>query len=482
MNETFDQEALGMRKLLACLILACTVLALYIPAGAGYNQLIVAADGEGIPVYAASSGRKQVGILYNGFDSELSLNPQNGRYSCNLTGDTTVWIDSEAAMKLLPFHLNSPRDSRADQVPCSCFLAEVVADRAELYTGTGHKHLLLEHRAGTLLMVCGTFGKDYFVEGMGFMAQSALRKVKDLTYPDTGRPDYGLTGLPEAAVFLESGRLKLAASAAGVGVYDIYGEVKNGDTVKILRDLGDWAQVAVITDAERGYGFQGFLETRYLDPAGDHSIPMAVVRTDHPLNRLYVRDVADKNSSAEVKLCSGVSVQVVSSAAGWTEIALYGEAGTKSITGFVQSAYLAAGTDADRIENACVRVRFHLPEAARYNSVLVTDGQEGTVIGVDSLNQSLNAFYVRLDSGEIIQVRDNGVSPVLEPVGTTVWKAKTTRSLTLRSGPSSSSEKIRTLKSGTSVEVLLRGEKWALVRCGGETGYVLSSGIKPKKQ
>ena len=93
----------------------------------------------------------------------------------------------------------------------------------------------------------------------------------------------------------------------------------------------------------------------------------------------------------------------------------------------------------------------------------------------------VNTFIVHLDSGEIVAVREEGTKPVLEPIDPAVWEAKTTRSLTLRSGPSSSSEKLRTLKSGATVEVLLRGEKWALVRAGGEAGYVLSSGLKPVK-
>ena len=46
-------------------------------------------------------------------------------------------------------------------------------------------------------------------------------------------------------------------------------------------------------------------------------------------------------------------------------------------------------------------------------------------------------------------------------------------------GPGSDARKLRTLKSGVAVEVLLRGEKWALVRVNGETGYVLSNALKP---
>lgn len=455
-----------------------TILLLSLAGGAraGSYPLIVAADGEGVPVYTASGGRKQAGILYNGFTSELSLDGAHGRHSCRLTRDTTVWLNPEQAMKRLPGNIESPRDRGADQVPCSCFLAEVVPEYAKVYTGTGHKRLLLEHRRGTLVVVCGEFGQDYFIDGTGFVAKSALRKVRDLTFPETGRPDFGLTGLTEAAVYLESSQIRLASSAGGVSVDSFYGSIRNGSTVYILRDLDGWAQVARISDMEKGYGYGGFIESRYLDPAGDHTVPTAVVKTDHPLNRLNVRSMAEKDSRAENKLCSGVRVQIVSSFGGWTEIALYGEAGTWGITGFVQSAYLTR--DPEEAADARVRVRFRLEKTTRYSQVPVSDGDEGTVVGVRT---DVNTFIVHLDSGEIVAVREEGTKPVLEPIDPAVWEAKTTRSLTLRSGPSSSSEKLRTLKSGATVEVLLRGEKWALVRAGGEAGYVLSSGLKPVK-
>ena len=462
-----------MKKLALLFILCLLAIGLVSVAIAGSNEMIVATDGEGIAVYESATSGHQVGTLYNGFRSQLSLTDTNGRFSCWLTQDTTVWLNEEKAMK----YISTPDG----QSHCNCFLAEVTEDGAGLYTGTGHKHLLAKHKAGTLIMVFGSFGNDYYVEigggGEGFMAKSALQKVKDLTYSETMDACYGMTDLETVAVYVEGGHIKLASAASDYSEFDDGADAKNGSQVVILRDLGDWAQVAKVY--EGGIGSGGFIEKRYLDPDGDHTVPTAVVNTTHPLNRLNVRNLPEKDSWTKIKLFSGVRVQVVSNGKDWTEIALYAEKGNRQFTGFVMTEYLAFGEDADKVENACVRVRFQREwKPYLYGSQSYPAGLEGTVIGVD---EGGNDFYVLLDDGEILCVRDEEIDPVLEPVNPTAWKAKTTKSLNMRSGPNSDSTKVMSVKSGATVEVLLRGEKWALVCYKDKTGYVLSSGLKPIK-
>ena len=471
-----------MKKLIIFCLLTLLAIGLASVASAGEYWMIVATDGEGIAVYGSSGGGRQVGTLYNGYQNHLSLEPTNGRYSCGLTKDTTVWLNDEKAMKRLPDNVYGASSEGADQVPCSCFLAEVTEDGAGLYTGTGHKHLLAKHKAGTLLLVCGSFGKDYFVKGggAGFMAKSALQKVKDLTFVEAWDACYGMTDLPTATVYVESGRLKLASSATGYSEVDDGMDIKHGGQVVILRDLGDWAQVAKVYEGRIGSG--GFIEKRYLDPEGDHSVPTAVVKTSHPLNRLNVRYTADKDAWSEIKLCAGVRVQVVSRGKDWTEIAIYAQKGNRSFIGFVMTEYLAFGADADKVEDACVRVRLtrQWPENPKYYQYgPYPAGTEATVFAVASGDR--NIFTLQMDDGVFIDVTDDSTEPLLEPVNPTAWNAKSSKSLTLRSGPNSDSKKLGTVKSGAKVEVLLRGEKWALVRYKDQTGYVLSSGLKPIK-
>ena len=81
-----------------------TLLLPVLPARAGWNPLTVAADGKGIAVYTSSSGGKQAGILYNGFNSGLDLEPTNGLYGCGLTAEYTVWLNQRKAAFLTESH------------------------------------------------------------------------------------------------------------------------------------------------------------------------------------------------------------------------------------------------------------------------------------------------------------------------------------------------------------------------------------------
>ena len=460
-----------MKKIVTALVLLLTLVSLASLASAGSYELTVATDGQGITVYPAENSSRKAGVLFNGYEDLLSLEGVNGRHSCALTRDTTVWLYPERAMKLLP-DLSEPGvwEVWKENAPCGLFLAEVTEDGARLWSGTGHKHVSAEHRKGTLVMVCGDFGKDYYVTGAGegFMSKTALRKVQDLTYSQSRKSDYGLPGLETATVYTAE-ILPLSASATGVSD-QLAGSVKDGDTVTVLRDLGDWVQVP-----------GGFLEKRYLDPEADHRANTAVIRTDHPLNRLNVRHDPQKDGMAYFKLCAGVQVQVVSAAGGWTRIALSNE-GWLHPEGYVKSEYVMTGRAAELVESGCVRVRLLRGYQENPFRPFYPEGTECTVIGVMTRHGTENAFLVRMDDGSLLILPDEDPEPMLEPVDPTAYPAKTTKKVTLRAGPNSEAAKLKTLKSGAAVDVLLRGEKWALVRSDGRTGYIPANTLKLKKR
>ena len=85
-----------MKKFVSLALLLALLLPVP-PARAGSNPMTVAADGRGAAVYTSSSGGKQAGVLYNGFDSELSLEAEHGLYSCALTAEYTVWLNKSKA-------------------------------------------------------------------------------------------------------------------------------------------------------------------------------------------------------------------------------------------------------------------------------------------------------------------------------------------------------------------------------------------------
>ncbi|MBR6810354.1 MAG: SH3 domain-containing protein, partial [Clostridia bacterium] len=51
---------------------------------------------------------------------------------------------------------------------------------------------------------------------------------------------------------------------------------------------------------------------------------------------------------------------------------------------------------------------------------------------------------------------------------------RTNASVRMREKPNKEADALRTLSSGTKVEVLLRGEGWTMVKYKDQTGYVMS--------
>ena len=138
-------------------LLLCAQL---LPAGsafAGYNELIVATDGDGITVYTSSSGSKKAGILYNGYTSELSLDDTHGRFSCLLTLDYTVWLNLEKAENRMPSRMKDEENSAwMERFPCNIFLAEIAEDYTPVYTSPQHKHITEKHMQGTCVSCTGS--------------------------------------------------------------------------------------------------------------------------------------------------------------------------------------------------------------------------------------------------------------------------------------------------------------------------------------
>ena len=471
-----------MKKFISLALLLALLLPT-LPARAGWNPLTVAADGKGIAVYTSSNGGKQAGILYNGFNSSLDLEPTNGLYGCNLTAEYTVWLNEKKAEKNLPKGwdvgtVNSP-DLEA-KMPCEIFLAEVAVQDAPLYSTSGHKHLNAKHAPGTLALVCGEFGDDYYVDmgnfsSCGFMPKSALRKVKALTYTQATSETWGVENAFSRTVYTGGGVIMRGGSATGYSDNCSYWQARDGEQVTVLALVGDYAQLVG----------GGFLEARFLGPSGDHSRVYAAVKSDKLLDRLNVRYFASKDASVNCKLCAGARVQVVNRTDDWAFVYITGETGGALYSGAVQTQYLAFGVEAERVKNGCTRVRTkYLLHAGNGGDQYRTSwqseetlsiGTELTVIGVEG-NYDIEEDYpdkliCLTGGGRLITLYNDGV---VEPVETLGLTAKTTSNVKMREAPGKTAMVARTLSKGEKVEVLLRGEGWTLVKYKNQTGYVMS--------
>ena len=476
-----NQGEISMQKKTGLLLILCLIMMLFASAAhAGYNDVCVAADGEGIAVYTSSSGSKKAGVLYNGYQADLSLESTNDLYSCWLTRDVTVWLDQDKAEKNIPRDSHGWRDLRAwenvtDVHASYVFLAKVTQEDAPLYTSTNHKTLTAKHAPGTLLRVCGEFGDDYFVDMYaysGFIPKSAVEFYRGLTVREMGPSSSLGLEATTCTVYTDGTELALGYSATGY-CDETPTYVKDGDQVKVLQELGDWAQLSN----------HAFIETRFLDPDGDHSIRYATVRTSGVLNRLNVRSTPDEDGYVSAKLCSGAKVQVPCRTDEWAAVFFNGESGGERIYGSVMTDYLVF--DDTPVENGTVRVRLSrlVYGGNRGNQYRATctggslpAGTELTVIGVegnfDADMGDSDQFFCLTDEGRLVVIWDQ--EGVLEPVDPFDITVKVRSNVRFREKPDQNSRAMRTLSAGTKVKVLLRGEGWTMIEYKGQTGYVMS--------
>ena len=426
----------------------------------------------------------KAGILYNGFEEELSLDATDGRYECVLTRDYSVWINKADAASaepawtedMDPDQWSAAYDEWDRNRPCDIFLAEIIEDSTPVYTSPKHGHATVRHAQGTLVRVCGEFGSDYYVDAWtdGFVPKDAVRKISDLNITQRYAP-YIYDSLPVQTLYASATEPVYFSTAAGGYSEDatFYGYTENRE-VKVMRELGDWVQL------DGG----GFVEKRFLDPDASHSYPTAWVKCDGVLDRLNVRSHADTDATSEVKLCSGIPVHVISQTEKWAVIFFTGPNGGYRYTGCVMKEYLSFdGKDIPRDGATSVRLvqdlngdRDGICFSDKGQGEVLSAGTLLTVVGVypawHSSPDEAEMFLCETEDGRYIQIRKSGV---LEPVETETGIFAAARSaVRMRTAPSQDAEVIRQVKAKTKVEVLLRGEIWTIVKYKGETGYMMS--------
>ena len=447
--------------LAACVLLAC-LLMMTVSASAGYIELDVATEGKGVTVYTSSSGSGKAGILYNGyFTSYIDLEEVNERYKCYLTDSYSVWVNLDKAMSLWP---KEETDSGEwDKIrPCSIFLGEITKDNTSVYTTPKNKHEKGRHVKGTLVIVCGEFDKDYYVNGWaeGFIRKDAVRKVKDLT-PEQGRSGRKIyDDLPVKTLYASVAEpVYLSASAGGYSEEDVYYHYTENEEVTILKDLGDWVQLEG----------DGFVEKRFLDPDAPHSYPTAWVKCDGKLDRLNIRSEPDTESRSEVKLCSGVPVHVVTQTKDWAVVFVTGPNGGEMEHGCALKKYLSFdGKDVKYDGRTKVRLKHDQKNGKGGETVTVV----GVYINSDSKSDQLDAFLCETEDGRYVVLYS---CEDLEPLQTETGLYATVRSaVRMRTAPNPDAEVLHQVKVKAKVEILLRGETWSIVKYNNEIGYMMS--------
>lgn len=434
-------------------------------AWAGANPVTVATGEGSVRVYTSSSGKKAAGVLYDGFGADCSLTAKNGLYSCALTNEYTVWLNAAQATKA----------EDEQEPPCHILLARVTQTDAPVYATPENKHLTVYHAAGTLVLVYGEFDKDYYIScgwTEGFMPKAALEIVRELTFQQAQSDTWGIPDVSIQTVYTDGGVTVCHSTATGYSEAVSYQWL--GDQVKVLTTVGDMAQLA--------NGF--FVESRFLDPDGDHSLSYATVISGKILNRLNVRSYASTDAAVVCKLCAGARVQVLDHTEEWASVCVMGEKGGMVYLGAVQMKFLDLAGDSTQSgytrirtlydlgagnDGNWYRVSWHaLPDTLPAGTLLTVIGVEGNYNAEEDYP---DAYLCLTEEGRLITLLNDGVVEAVAFTGITV---KTTADVRLRAAPSKTADTLKTLSKGVKVEVLLRGEGWTLVQYKDSTGYVMS--------
>lgn len=361
------------------------------------------------------------------------------------------------------------------------FAAEVVMQDAPLYTSPSHEKIKARFARGTLLSIGGENGEDYYVESTymkGYIPKTAVGVTEATKALNPGRDDFGIK--TEKRRVYTGGKPLGISRASSLFCEMCPSVVEDGATVRVVKYLGDWAQL----DMGR------FIETRFLDPEGDHTLRYATVKTTSHLDRLNLRWDPDRNADASVKLCSGTRVQVIGGTDEWTTVLVTGEKGGNSFYGCVMNQYLVF--DDTPVENAGIRVCLQKDlfgnyantifgvdkPYSRFTGELLAAGTEMTVIGVSAhyTDEFGDSFLCLLDDGRMVSLHD--AASDLWPLEGTGIQAKTNTAVKLRREAAKKADALMTLSEGTKVDVLLRGEGWTMVQYKEQVGYVMSRHLK----
>ncbi len=477
------------KYLLPLLILLVLLFAAFDASAGDFYEIIVAADNRGVNAYNVPRGRN-LGILYNGYtdDNVAYAEEISGWFPLTLTDDFSVYIHEKTAEAAWPEHPDEMSFTEwGKQLPCSAFIGQLIEDGAVMRSKPDKRsRAVARHAAGSQFLVWGEFGAYYYVTNKdtgynscsGFISQSSILKMCDLNY-EAANHWWNSKNTPcvdHRTVHCEAGGVFASDSAVRISERE-RGFFRDGDTADIVAYLPNgWVQ---LVDGS-------FLDGRYLDAEGNHSPEKtAVIKTSKVLNRLNVRYDASHDAGISAKLCSGVRVEVISETEDWAVICLVGQKPINengrtgvAIGGLVQKKYLAsAGTS---VPDGTVRARALMAledDAYREKAVCAGEGTIVSVIGTDdSAYHGHDRLLLRMEDGTQFWIDHTGEQ--LEPISYPDVKVKTSTKATLRSAPKADAEALMTLRSGTRVQVLLRGESWTMVKYQDKTGYIYSKYLK----
>lgn len=467
-----------MKRFLALFLVLCC-LPLAIPAahaGDPYLPCYLEGDGDTVTLYEkASTGSAVVGKFANhlvvSYDTEaytgkwVKVRLARGQYAEGYTRTDQL---------LSLYDKNTPAlDAKLEKAQ--------VKQNAALFSGKGKKAKKVGVlNAGATVFLLGDCGSFYYVSVYGTKASGYMKKSDLKKTGASGTLNEKISALQTATVYTQTEDATDAATLyTSCCTFDAsYSFVLSNDTqVGVVARLNDWT--LVVYETEKGVVYSGYLETRFLDPAGDHALKIAYVKTSDADNRLNLRAAPDQDAMYSMKLFGGTLLYVIAEDDEWAEVRV-----EKSVkTGYVMKKYL---TDTLRpvydvrpkarvtgSSSLTVTAYDHLGQRLYNGSTVcaVSPGDEVTVLGAAE-----DCLFVMIEPTLCGFLTLN----VLEPIDSSYVKTATVHydTLRLRETPDTDSAALDSMSRGTKVKVLLHGDVWSKIEYKGQTGYVMTRYLK----
>ena len=360
----------------------------------------------------------------------------------------------------------------------------VSGNTANLRKGAGQNTTrLATYSKGTWLRILGSSGNWYRVNGpdgkSGYVSRSYV------TVPSYSYSDVAYVRNPKSNSFLNL-RQQPSYNARVLGVY------YNGVPAMLLSTSGGWSHVMV-------NGVDGYFRQEYLSVSSHIACAGAVATIVTPGNSaLNLRQGPGYGYSSLTQLYGGNYVMVLQKGKDWYLVSADG------VVGFMSATYLRDGilspSDALAAGNAisgstasvtaASAQRYALVNNPRSNQVLNlrdTPSLQGRVLGrfVTGTRLKVISQGVEWCRVQVVKTGDNGymMTDYLKLVNLPETPVRTVTHpggsfVNLRSESSMKAQVVQRVPDGTQAVVLIPGETWSKVRCGGVTGWMMSAFLK----
>lgn len=427
-----------MKRFLGLLLLLCLMPLGALAGDPSVYCYAVNPDGDTVPVYQkASTSSHKVGdfyvhqpMLWDGWEED----------------DADGWV------KLMEPDVGYIQTRYLVQETYDADFSYSGLDRLPVLTAKGDIPLLEDTSSGSKttstlpnglrLLALGDCGDYYYVEVLHVYLCGFVRKI-DVAATGEFRSIMEDTQVPLQAVYPPEGMSFAPAYSDCERTEAFQGGY---ESTYVYQQLENWAVVS-----------GGFMETRFLDPHGDHSMPTAYTRTSDEASRLLLRWEPRKDEYYAGKYFSGLPVVVLAQSGDYTQVA-FGDT-----CNWFATEYLT-DTQTDQ------RVRAIVPLGATvgYASEQLTlaPGEEILLIG------SSSSDMLFLANGRQYRISLEDVMPV---EGSGMLSARTTTRLKMHSCITNvARDEVTSIAKGKKVTVLLHGDEYSKIEYNGSIGYVMT--------